>query len=327
MPPVPHAEAAVRSPAGAGATTPDQARRAWAAKFRDGGIDTPELDARILIGRALGLDHAGLAAAGARRLTAAEDGAIAVLARRRLGGEPVARILGAKEFWGLDLKIDAATLVPRPETETVVEAVLAAVDRDGPRARPLRIADLGTGSGALLLALLSELPKATGVGSDVSADALAIARDNARRHGLNGRAGFVACDLATALKGGFDIVVSNPPYIASGDIAGLAPEVRLFDPRRALDGGADGLDFYRAIAAAAPALVAPGGLVAVELGAGQSGSVAALFAATGLALSPPQPDLTGVPRVLLARKLRQNRHEAPALEPGKKALGNSAGTD
>jgi release factor glutamine methyltransferase len=306
MPPAPKAEAVVRPPT-AGAMTVDEARRIWAARFRDGGVDTPELDARILIGRALGLDHAGLAAAAARRLTAAEAGAIAALARRRLGREPVARILGVKEFWGLALALNAATLVPRPETETVVEAVLTAVDRDGPRLRPLRIADLGTGSGALLLALLTELPQAVGVGTDVSADALAIARSNAQRHGLNRRAGFVACDLAAALKGGFDVVVSNPPYIAAPDIRGLPPEVRLFDPRRALDGGADGLDFYRAIAAAAPALLAGEGMLAVELGAEQSDRVAALFAAAGLALSPLRADLNGVPRVLVARKLQRNR--------------------
>ncbi|HEX4041754.1 MAG TPA: peptide chain release factor N(5)-glutamine methyltransferase [Xanthobacteraceae bacterium] len=307
MPPAPKAATAVRRPAAIGAMTVDETRRAWAARFRDGGVDTPELDARILICRALGLDHAGLAAAAAHRLTAAEDGAIAVLARRRLGREPVARILGVKEFWSLALALNAATLVPRPETETVVETVLAAVDRDGPRSRPLRIADLGTGSGALLLALLTELPKAVGVGTDVSADALAIARGNAQQHGLSRRAGFVACDLAAALKGSFDVVVSNPPYIAAADIAGLAPEVRLFDPRRALDGGADGLDFYRTIAAAAPALLAGEGVLAVELGAGQSDRVAALFAAAGLALSPPRADLNGVPRVLVARKLQRNR--------------------
>ncbi|MFZ0609030.1 MAG: peptide chain release factor N(5)-glutamine methyltransferase [Xanthobacteraceae bacterium] len=278
------------------------ARRAWAACLRAGGIDSPELDARILIGRALDLDHAGLAAAGARRLTSSEQAAIAALARRRLAGEPIARIVGAKEFWSLTLTIGAETLVPRPETETVVEAVLAALDGDKARSRPLRIADLGTGSGALLLALLSELPNAFGVGTDVSVGALEVARANAHRLGLS-RAAFVACDMAAALGRVYDIVVSNPPYVVSGEIADLPAEVRLFDPPRALDGGADGLDFYRAIAVAAPALLTPGGLVAVELGAGQSGPVAALFAAAGLAPAPPRPDLNGVPRALLARKL------------------------
>ncbi|MGC1778315.1 MAG: peptide chain release factor N(5)-glutamine methyltransferase [Xanthobacteraceae bacterium] len=298
--------AAAGTPAAAADDTPAvtvaEARRAWAARFRVGGIDAPELDARILIGRALCLDHAGLAAAEARALTASERSAIAALARRRLAREPVARIVGSKEFWSLTLALGAETLVPRPETETVVEAVLAALGSEKARAGPLRIADLGTGSGALLLALLSELPNAFGVGTDVSAGALDIARANAGRLGLS-RAAFVACDIATALGGTFDIVVSNPPYVVSGEIADLPAEVRLFDPPRALDGGADGLDFYRAIAVAAPTLLAPGGLVAVELGAGQSGPVAALFAAAGLAPASPCPDLNGVPRALIAREL------------------------
>ncbi len=180
--------------------------------------------------------------------------------------------------------------MPRPETETVVEAALAAIDPHGSRGRALRIADLGTGSGAILLALLSELKNAFGVGSDLNPRALVMARDNARRLGLH-RAAFVACDLAAALRGPFDLIVSNPPYIASGDIATLAPEVRLFDPRLALDGGADGLNFYRAIAAAAPALLAPEGTVVVEIGAGQAEPVAAIFAAAGLAPSAARPDL------------------------------------
>jgi release factor glutamine methyltransferase len=191
--------------------------------------------------------------------------------------------------------------VPRPETETVVEAALTAVDALGARTRPLRIADLGTGSGALILALLSELPNAFGVGTDASAAALLVARDNARRLGLT-RASFVAGDMAAALRGPFDVIVSNPPYIASGDIATLAAEVRDFDPRLALDGGRDGLDLYRAIAAAAPALLAPGGALVVELGIGQMEPVAALFAAAGLAPAPPRPDLNGVPRALVATK-------------------------
>jgi len=325
MAPARQAEAA-RLPLPAAAMTVGAARRAWATRLRAGGIESPELDARILVGAALKLDHAGLVAADARRLSVEEEAAIAALARRRLDREPVARILGRKEFWGLELTIGAETLVPRPESETVIEAVLAAIDGDGPRSRRLRIADLGTGSGALLLALLTELPNALGVGTDASADALAVARDNAQRLGLS-RAAFAACDMAAALCAPFDIIVSNPPYIVSGDIAALAPEVRLFDPRRALDGGADGLAFYRAIAAAAPGLLAGGGVLAVELGAGQALSVAALFAGAGLALSAPQPDLNGVPRVLVARKPLPRRHEAPALDPGKKALGISAGTD
>lgn len=307
---------------GAAALTIEQARRSWAAKFRDNGIESPDLDARILIGHALSLDHAALAAAASRNLTAAEQDAIATLARRRLAREPVARIVGFKEFWSLPLHVAAATLVPRPETETVVEAALAVLERRGARSRPLRIADLGTGSGAILLALISELPQAFGVGSDISPAALAIARENATRLDLR-QASFVACHMAAALRGPFDLIVSNPPYIASGDICTLTPEVRDFDPYAALDGGPDGLDCYRMIAAAAPALLAPDGVLIVELGAGQADAVAALFAAAGLAPAQPRADLSGVPRALCAVK----GYECTASDPGKKALGMSRGTD
>jgi release factor glutamine methyltransferase len=295
------AAAALAKPDGTNTRTVAEMRRALAAQFRAAGLDTPDLDARILVGHALGLDHAALAAAATRRLGEDEESAIAALANRRLAGEPVARILGYKEFWSLPLRVDAATLVPRPETETVVEAALAAIDAGGPRLRELRIADLGTGSGALILALLSELPNAFGVGTDMSCQALMVARDNARGLALS-RARFVACDMAAALRGPFDAIVSNPPYIASGDIAALAPDVRDFDPHLALDGGTDGLDFYRAIAEAAPTLLASGGALVVELGIGQAEPVAHLFAAVGLAPSPPHPDLSGTPRALVARK-------------------------
>lgn len=277
------------------------ARRVWAKKFRDCGIESPELDAGILVGHALGLDRAGIAVAASRQLDERERDAITALARRRLAREPVARIVGTKEFWSLPFRLNAATLVPRPETETVVEAALAALDANGPRTRPLRIADLGTGSGSILLALGSELPNAFGAGTDISIPALEVARDNARRLGLS-RAQFVASDMAAALRGPFDLIVSNPPYIASADIAGLAPEVRDFDPRAALDGGRDGLLFYRVIAEAAASLLGPDGLVTVELGAGQAPAVAALFAAAGLAPRPPHHDLSGMPRGLVAAR-------------------------
>jgi release factor glutamine methyltransferase len=326
MPPAAKAGAAIAPASSAKSITVGDVRRAWAAKFRAAGFDSPELDARLLVGYALSLDHAGLVTVSGRKLDAGEASAIAALAQRRLAHEPVARIVGTKEFWGLRLAVDAATLVPRSETETVVEAALAAIDLRGSRARPLRIADLGTGTGAILLALLSELPNAFGVGTDASPAALAIARDNARRLGLK-RAAYLACDMAAALRGPFDIIASNPPYIASADMATLPPEVRLFDPPHALDGGLDGLDFHRIIAAAAPALLAPDGVLIVELGASQAESVAALFAAAGLAPSAPRPDLSGVPRALVARKRQVNGHEARAVDPGKKALGMSAGTD
>jgi len=280
-------------------------RRAWAAEFRARGIDSPELDARVLIGHALGLDHAGLAARADQPLCAEQQSAIATLARRRLAHEPVARITGIKEFWSLPLRVTAATLVPRPETETIVAAALRALDARGSRSRPWRIADIGTGSGAIALALLSELPNAFVVGTDVSAPALAVARDNARRLGKT-RAAYVLCDMASALSGPFDLIVSNPPYVPTGDLDRLAPEVRLFDPRAALDGGGDGLRWYRALAAAAAPLLSRNGTLVVELGKDQAEPVAALFAAAGLAPMAPQPDLNRTPRALAAENLRQD---------------------
>jgi release factor glutamine methyltransferase len=285
----------------AAACTADGMRQALAQLFRNAGLESPNADARILVGHALGLDHTALAAAGDRPVSAKESDAIAALARRRLAREPVARIVGNKEFWSLPLLVNASTLVPRPETETVVEVALAAVDASGPRTQALRIADLGTGSGALLLALLGELPNARGIGTDISIEALMMARANARRLGMT-RAAFVACDVASPLRSSFDLIVSNPPYIASREFAALAPEVRAFDPRSALDGGPDGLDCYRSLTASAPMLLGPGGALVVEIGAGQSGDVAELFAAAGLAVAAPHPDLNGIPRVLLARK-------------------------
>ena len=286
-------------------TTIAAARRAVSAELRAHAIDTPELDGRLLIGHVLGLDHAGLASAAERPVTSREAQSIAAVAARRLAREPVARILGIKEFWGLELQVTPAVLVPRPDTETVVEAALAAVGRGGPPARALRIADLGVGSGALLLALLSELPAAIGVGTDRSVAALDTACTNAKRLHLASRALFVACDYGSALGGGFDVVVSNPPYIPTNHIATLAPEVRDFDPRHALDGGYDGLDAYRVIAADAVRLLAPGGTLVLELGTGQADMVTDLLAAAGLVPERPvRPDLAGIPRALSASRKR-----------------------
>jgi release factor glutamine methyltransferase len=277
-----------------------QARRTLTDIFRQAELDSPELDARLLVGHALGLDHTGLTIDSGRSLGGNAAHALAALATRRLEREPVARILGVKEFWGLPLRLNDATLVPRPESETVIEAALAVIDSAGPRNRALRIADLGTGSGALLIALLTELPSAVGIGTDVSSKALAAARGNAGRLGIAARTEFAICDFGAALTGSFDLVVSNPPYIASADIDTLSPEVR-HDPRPALDGGADGLDCYRTIAGQAPGLLKPNGDLVVELGIGQEPAVATLFRAAGLAPLPARPDLSGIPRALRAR--------------------------
>ncbi|MGB9366430.1 MAG: peptide chain release factor N(5)-glutamine methyltransferase [Xanthobacteraceae bacterium] len=272
-----------------------QARRALAEKLRAAGIESPELDARILLGHALRLDHAGLAAAEKQELSGSAALQIEALAARRLAREPVARIIGEKEFWGLSFMVTPAVLVPRPETETVVEVARALLDRSA----PLRIIDLGTGSGAILLALLSELPHTRGTGIDIAGDALDVARANARRLGLADRADFALGDFAAA-EGTFDLVVSNPPYIASADIAALSPDVRDYDPHQALDGGADGLAAYRTIAAIAPRLLQPAGHLVVEIGAGQASAVSELFVQSGLAIAAVRHDLSGTPRGLAA---------------------------
>jgi release factor glutamine methyltransferase len=284
--------------------TVETARRALTVRLRTGAIDSAELDARILVGAALGLDLTGVIAAAARSVTAAEAARLEDFARRRLTGEPVARILGTREFWGLPLQLSAATLVPRPDTETVVELALEMLQAARPRLRPLRIADIGTGSGAILLALLSELPEACGIGTDISLAALWTARANAARLGLAVRAAFVACDYAAALAGSFDLMVSNPPYIRSAEIADLATEVRDHDPRRALDGGIDGLDAYRALIPQAARLLKPGGALVVEAGLGQSGDIGGLMTAAGLTLEQPaKADLAGIRRAVGSRKM------------------------
>jgi release factor glutamine methyltransferase len=202
------------------------------------------------------------------------------------------------------LQLSAATLVPRPDTETVVELALEMIRDARQPDRRLRIADLGTGSGAILLALLSELPQAGGFGTDISTDALQTAHINAVHLGLADRAVFIACDYTTGLSGNFDLIVSNPPYVRSADIADLATEVRDHDPHRALDGGADGLDAYRALVAPAAQLLAPDGVLAVEVGHGQSEQVGRLMTAAGLMLQgPAKADLAGVRRAVAGRKL------------------------
>lgn len=275
----------------------EAARRRLATALREAAIDTPELDARLLVGHATALDLTGLAVAARRPLTVQETERLGAAARRRLAGEPVARILGEKEFWGLPLRLTPATLVPRPDTETAVEAALEAMANRPPR----RIADLGTGSGALILALASEWPQAQCVATDLDEEALHTAAANARRLGFDQRVVFVKCNYAAALAGPFDLVVSNPPYIPSAEIAVLAPEVREHDPRRALDGGADGLDAYRTLIPQSAALLSPGGALIVEVGMTQDGPVAGMMAAAGLAVGPPRPDLGGIPRAVIGR--------------------------
>jgi release factor glutamine methyltransferase len=284
----------------AGALTLTAARQTLAERLRQANIDSAETDARLLIAHALGIDRTEMIANGERALNPAEIKTIDALVERRLKREPVARIFGTKEFWSLALQVTPDVLVPRPDTETVVEAALDFIVHGGLRMERLRILDIGTGSGALLLALLSELPNALGTGTDISAPALGVACVNAERHALASRCIFIECDIASSVPGPFDLIVSNPPYVAHGDIAGLAPEVRDYDPALALDGGSDGLHGYRAIAQEARRLLAPGGRLIVELGAGQEPAVRALFTNAGLTVDAARTDLAGIPRALMA---------------------------
>jgi release factor glutamine methyltransferase len=286
-----------------GRQTVETTRRALAIRLKSGGIDSAELDARLLVGAVLGLDLTGLITAANRTLTPDDLKRLHAFAMRRLSGEPVARILGHKEFWGLPFRLSSATLVPRPDTETVVELALESFQKlRGSGAKP-RIADLGTGSGAILLALLHEIPDAFGVGTDISVEALRTASRNAAGLGLGKRAVFIACHYGAALRGGFDLIVSNPPYVRSADIPGLAVEVRDHDPHAALDGGADGLDAYRVLILQAADLLSPGGALIVEAGQGQSGPIAGLMTTAGLIThEAAKTDLAGIPRAVLGRK-------------------------
>jgi release factor glutamine methyltransferase len=267
----------------------DAAERLTAA-----GVDSPRLDARILLAQAMGVIRDDLIAA-TRRPTAAEAQIYEGLITRRLAREPLAYITGHKGFWSLDLKVGPGVLVPRPETETAVEVALSLFPD---RAAPLAIADLGAGTGALLAAALTEFPHARGTAFERSPDALAYARHNLAIFGE--RAKLVASDWADAGDESFDLIFSNPPYIPSGDIAALAPEVRQFEPPAALDGGLDGLDAYRSLAALLPRLMRPRAVALLELGQGQAGLVEPLF--RNLTVDRVAPDLGGIPRVLVLKK-------------------------
>lgn len=247
-----------------------------ARQLGDAGVEGPARDARLLLLAALGISSADLMRAPERRLSEGEARRLTEYADRRAAREPVSRILGERGFYGRTFCVTPATLDPRPCTETVVEAALEIADREGWRTRPIRILDVGTGSGALLVTLLAELPLATGLGTDISDGALDAARENAERLGVASRASFLNRRSLESVEGPFDLLVSNPPYIPSGDIAGLDPEVRAFDPLGALDGGRDGLAIYRELASGLAGLV-PRGWALVEVGAGQAGDVEALF--------------------------------------------------
>lgn len=281
----------------------DAARREISARFKTAGLDTPELDARVLIGAALNLSHTQLSIQSNRIVTAGEADEIERFARRRIAREPVARILGHKEFWGLNIRVSPATLVPRPDTETVVSAALEFLRNQNKAFGNLRVADIGTGSGAILLALLTECPNAQGIGTDISADALSVAKTNAEKLGLTERTTLIRSNYADSLSGSFDLIVSNPPYIRSNEVGKLEIDVRDYDPHLALDGGADGLDAYRAIAPQSARMLAANGALIVEIGHDQGPEVGDILRTAGLALdAAPTVDLGGRQRVMIGRK-------------------------
>lgn len=283
------------TPAGPAALS--TALRRAARELADAGIPHAAGDSRVLAAAATGLSREDMLRRPDAALSRGQLAGLAAAVERRRRGEPVSRIVGSREFWGLGFTITPATLDPRPDSEALVEAVLPLLEAEAPR-----ILDLGTGSGCLLLALLHEVPGATGVGVDISPAAAAVARANAGRLGMSGRAAFVAGDWAAPLAGRFDAVVSNPPYIRSGRIPSLAREVRCHDPLASLDGGPDGLGAYRAIAGPAARLLGPGGIAAVEVDPPRSREAGAILAGAGLAPIGTRDDLAGRPRVRLFRR-------------------------
>ncbi len=276
--------------------------KAWTAardRLKATGIDTPVIDARLLLEAAAGATRADLLNDPHRPLSGEQSQTLDSYLERRERREPIAHILGRKGFWTVLLNVGPQVLTPRPDTELVVIAALERLDA----AAPARVLDLGTGSGAILLAILAERPAARGLGVDVSEDALAVARENAANLGLAGRAALLRGDWTAGLEDeGFDLVVSNPPYIRSGDIPSLDPEVRQYEPLAALDGGPDGLDAYRRLAPEILRVLKPGGSLVVEIGHDQGPEVTRLFEAAGAVDLQLRQDLGGRDRVVTARK-------------------------
>jgi release factor glutamine methyltransferase len=281
------------------APTREQALRDLRRTLSEAGFETAALDARLLVLAALVISPTDLIARPDTALTPDETERLAALARRRLAHEPVARIVGEREFWGLPFRLSPETLVPRPDTETVVETALGLIPD---RQEALRIVDFGTGSGCILTALLHELPRAQGLGIDRSFGALGTARLNAHMNGVGNRSLFAASDWTSAVRGPFDLLVSNPPYIASAAIPGLDAEVREHDPLPALDGGADGLDAYRVLLGEAGRLLRPGGLAVLEIGYDQAAALRQLAQAHGLDVLRVAHDLSGHPRCVALKQ-------------------------
>jgi release factor glutamine methyltransferase len=287
------------------------------ARLAAAGIEGGEaaMDAELLAREVLGWDRARFLAHETDPAPPSLAAPFAALVGRRERREPVSEILGRREFWGLDFEVTRDVLTPRPETEIILEEAIARTTGEppplGPRPAasgagrpPLRIVDVGTGSGCLAIALAREFPRSTVVATDISAPALDVARRNASRHGVRDRIDFRLTSLLDGLAPAFDLVVSNPPYVPAAEVPRLPPEVRDFEPRQALDGGADGLEAVRELMKGAAGVLAPGGWLIVEFGHGQEAGVRAAVAATSLDLVAIRPDLQGIPRTVVARRSR-----------------------
>jgi release factor glutamine methyltransferase len=266
------------------------------ARLGAAGISDARREARLLVAAALGWDAARVLGFQEVEMTRRARDSLEKLIARRSAREPISRILGYREFWSLRFGLSRGTLDPRPDSETLIEAALAAL---GDRDRAYRVLDFGTGSGCLLLAMLSEVPNATGTGIDLAEGALETARRNAAALGLKGRASFVCGNWGDGLSGRWDVILANPPYIAADEVDRLPPEVARFEPRQALDGGADGLEAYRALAPAILRLLAPAGVAVIEVGFGQAHKATRIMAAAGLALRAVRHDLSRVDRCLV----------------------------
>lgn len=288
--------------------------------FAQAGLESPALDARLLVQHACGLRHEDLILDPGRPITPYQQGLIESYARRRMAREPVARIVGEREFWGRRFIVTPETFDPRPDTETLVACALEVLAKEQRLAAPLRILDLGTGTGCILISLLAELTQARGLGTDLSLGALEAARINALRHGAGARARFVQANWLNGIGGPFDLVVSNPPYVARRDMSALADDVRLYDPERALDGGDDGLAAYRAIIPALARVLAPGGWVILEAGHGQADAVASMLEVAGFCRAGSggrfARDIAGIPRAVARKK-----HAGPESAAIKKTVG------
>jgi len=267
------------------------------ARLAAAGIAAPRHEARLIVALALGVEPGTVVGWPERPVEPVRAAAAAALTERRSRGEPFSRLRGKREFWSLDFALSPDTLDPRPDSETLIAAALGDIPD---RAAPLRVVDFGTGTGCLLLALLSELPHATGIGIDIVPGAVAMARENAAALGLAARAEFRIGSGDTRIEAGADVILANPPYIASSEVGRLPQEVLAFDPVTALDGGPDGLFAFRALGAAIRGLLAPAGRAYIEIGAGQGWQVARILGESGLTARATFRDLADIERCVVA---------------------------